>query len=251
MKLSARGERLLPAAVAAAAIVLWEAVVRLGMVSPFFLPAPSEVVRRLVADLAGTRLLAFAAVTLNEALAGAALATVVALPLGYLIAKSRVAARIIEPYAAASQALPAIAVAPLLVLWIGYGFVPIVVLSALMVFFPLMLNTTYGLTHIPRDVLDAARLDGAGARDLLLHIEFPLALPAILTGLRNGLTLSVTGAVVGEFTMGGQGLGMILTMQRDSVDTTGMFATLLVLCTGAIALFGLVKRIENKMKERL
>lgn len=251
MDTTARGRRLLPVAVAAAVLTVWELAARTGAVQPFFLPAPSAIMRRVVTDLAGTRVLGFAAVTLAEALAGALVATAVALPLGYLVARSRTAARIIEPYAAVSQALPAIAVAPLLVLWIGYGFLPIVVLCALMVFFPLMLNTTFGLTHISRDVIEAARLDGAGAGGLLVHIEFPLALPAILTGLRNGLTLSLTGAVVGEFTMGGQGLGMILTMQRDSVDTTGMFATLVILGGGAITLYMLVKALETRVKERL
>lgn len=243
--------RSVPLLVGIAILVLWETTTRLGLVAPLFLPAPTAVVGRLVEDLAGTRILGFAATTLGEALAGAAIATALAVPMGYLVAKSTIARRIIEPYAAASQAIPAIALAPLLVLWIGYGFVPIVVLCAIMVFFPIMLNTTLGLTHIPRDIVDAARLDGAGRGNLLLHIELPLAMPSILTGLRNGFTLSITGAVVGEFTMGGRGLGLILTMQRDSVDTTGMFSTLVVLCAAAISLYFLIGSLEKKVENRL
>jgi NitT/TauT family transport system permease protein len=234
-----------------AILVVWEAATRLGLVAPLFLPAPTLVVERLVGDLAGTRILGFAATTLGEALLGAAIATVFAVPMGYLVAKSSVARQIIEPYAAASQAIPAIALAPLLSLWIGNGLIPIVVLCAIIVFFPIMLNTVLGLTHIPRDIIDAARLDGAGRWNLLRHIEFPLAMPSILTGLRNGFTLSVTGAVVGEFMMGGAGLGMLLTMQRNSLDTAGMFSTIVVLCAAAILLYFLIGSLEKKVENRL
>ena len=103
--------------------------------------------------------------------------------------------------------MAAVAIAPLLALWLGYGYLPIVVLCAVMVFFPISLTTAFGVTHIDPDIRDAARLDGAHRWSLLREIEYPLALPAILTGLRNGVTLSMTGAVVGEFVLGGRGLG--------------------------------------------
>ncbi len=248
MRFSARS-RSLPLVFGLAVLALWEAVCRLGLIAPIFLPAPTAIVQRLVSDLAGTRIIGFTVTTLGEALAGAGVATAIAVPLGYVVARSAVASRVIEPYAAASQAIPAIALAPLLVLWIGYGFVPIMVLCAIMVFFPIMLNTALGISQIPRDIINAARLDGAGGGSLLWHIELPLSMPHILTGLRNGFTLSITGAVVGEFTMGGEGLGLILTVQRDSVDTTGMFATLVLLCAAAILLYSLIGTLENKVEQ--
>lgn len=236
-----------PAAVGIVALVSWEFVSRAGLIDPFFLPAPSAIVARLVTDLVSTPLPSFLATTLFEALAGALLGALVAIPLGYWIAKSPTAARIIEPYAAASQAIPAIALAPLLVLWIGRGFLPIVILSALIAFFPIMLGTTLGLRQLPTSVVDAARLDGAGAWDLLIHIEAPLALPSLLTGVRNGLTLSFTGAIVGEFTMGGRGLGMALDMHRRNGDTTALFATLVLLASFAVLSYGLMRSIERKV----
>jgi len=231
-------------------LLAWESASRLGIVRPIFLPAPSAILDRLLSELSGPMIVAAALTTLGEALTGAALAAVVAIPLGYLVAKSVIARRIIEPYAAASQAIPAIALAPLLLLWIGPGFLPIVALCAIMVFFPIMLNTALGLSQIPRDIINAARLDGAGSARLLWHIELPLAMPHILTGLRNGFTLSVTGAVVGEFTMGGKGLGMQLTAQSHSVDTVGMFATLVLLSGTAILLYFLIGTLEKKVELR-
>ena len=128
-----------------------------------------------------------------------------------------------------TQAIPAVAIAPLLVLWIGYGLGPVIVLCALIVFFPILISTVIGLRHVDADVVDAARMDGAGGWQLLTQVEFPMALASVLGGVRNGVTLSVTGAIVGEMVMGGGGLGTVLTVQRDSFDTAGMIATVIVL----------------------
>lgn len=244
-----RVRRFAPAIVGITLLVVWEFVTRTGLIAPYFLPAPTNVVRDLVATLPTA--LPYAGRTVAEALGGIAIGATVAIPLGYLVATSATAARVIEPYAAASQAIPAIALAPLLVLWLGYDYVPIAVLAAIMVFFPMMLNTSYGLTHVDPDVLAAARLDGAGRGTLLRYIQFPLALPAVLTGVRNGVTLAMTGAVVGEFTMGGKGLGVLLTAQRDSNDVTGMFATLTILAGIALLLHGAVWRLERHVKGNL
>lgn len=242
--------RALPALVALVVLATWEAAGRWGGVDPFFLPTPSAILMRLTHDLLNTPLPSFLWVTLSEALGGAVLGAAVAIPLGYLVAKSRAASRVIEPYAAASQAIPAIALAPLLVLWIGRGFAPIVVLSALMVFFPIMLGTSLGLRLIPAEITEAARLDGARGFAFARHIDFPLALPSLLTGVRNGLTLAFTGAIVGEFTMGGRGLGMALDMHRRNGDTEALFATLVLLAGFAVGVYMLMRMIERKVGEQ-
>jgi len=108
----------------------------------------------------------------------------------------------------------------------------------------MVLSTVLGLRSIDRDVLDAARGDGADPRRLARWIEWPLALPATLTGIRNGFTLSITGSVVGELVMGGNGLGQLLAVQSQSSDTTGLFTTLIVLMTLAIVIFLAMTAIE-------
>lgn len=236
---------LTPVVLGAVVLLAWEAVTRAGVVSPFFLPAPSAVAARLWTELTAGNLLAYTWITWVEALLGSVLGAAVAFPLGYLIARNRWAAAGLQPYVAASQALPAVALAPLLVIWVGYGLLPIVLLCALLVFFPILLATILGLRTLDPEVIDAARLDGAHGWSMLRHMEVPMSLPSLLTGLRNGFTLSVTGAVVGEFVMGGRGLGMVLSVQANSADTTGLFATLAVLALLAVLMYAALRVVER------
>lgn len=235
---------LAPTAAGLLLILCWWLITRFSSIPATLLPGPAAVVRRLVRELASGRLWGPIGVTIGEAAAGCLLACLVALPIAYLIAHVRLAEATLAPYLAASQALPAVALAPLLVIWVGYGIRPVVLLCSVMVFFPVVLSTVLGLRSIDRDVLDAAKVDGAGSAQLARWVEWPLALPATLTGIRNGFTLSITGAVVGELVMGGDGLGQRLAVQSQSSDTTGLFATLIVLCTLAIAIFLSMSFIE-------
>ncbi len=215
----------------------WQALTVSGTIPASLLPAPGVIWERLVADLAEGRLWPRIWITVKAALLGCLLATSIALPLGYLVARNKVAESALSPYLAASQAIPAVALAPLLVLWVGYGMLPVVLLCALLVFFPVVLATVLGLRSIERDVAEAAQLDGATGPKMLFNIEAPLARPAVVTGLRNGFTLSITGAIVGEMVMGGEGLGMVLSVQAAANDTAGLFSTILVLCALAIAIY--------------
>ncbi len=214
----------------------------------FMLPGPAAVFSNLVRDVASPEWLGFFGVTLGEALGGCALGAVVALPLAVLIHRSPVVSAAVNPFLGATQAIPAIALAPLLVLWIGYGLGAVVVLCGIMVFFPILISSVLGLRHVPRAVVEAARLDGAGSWALLSDIELPLALAAVLAGLRNGFTLSITGAVVGEMVMGGRGLGTLLTVRRDQMDTADMFATIIVLCVVASVMYSLIRWWEHRSR---
>ncbi len=244
---AARSLGTLPAlALGVLALLIWQFVTQAGLVATFLLPAPLDVARSFWLSLSDGLLTSYAMQTLIESLAGFVLGAVVALPLGYAIARSPLLARAFQPYLAASQALPAVAIAPLLVLWLGFGMPPVIVLCALIVFFPLVVTTVLGLRTLDRDVVDAGRVEGAGRWALLWHIELPLALPSILAGLRTSLTLSVTGAVVGEFVLGDQGLGGLLQIARGNLDTPLVFATLLTLALLAAALYGVARLIERR-----
>jgi NitT/TauT family transport system permease protein len=157
--------------------------------------------------------------------------------MGYGIARSRLLATAIQPYLAASQALPAVALAPILTLWLGYGLKPIAVLCALIVFFPMVINTAVGITTVDREVIAAARVDGAGFWPMVRYIEAPLAMPIVLAGMRTSLTLSVTGAIVGEFVLGDRGLGGLLEIARGNFDTPLVFATIMMLMVLAMTLY--------------
>lgn len=247
MRTSNRGarRRVMPALLLAVVVLgLWTfGAAQLGRT---LLPSPLAVARAL-GELAGTGDLWPAALaTTQVALGGIAIAVVVALPLAWVIVHSRPAAAALEPYVAVSQSIPAIAIAPLLALWFGYGPGTTALLAAVVVFFPLVITTTLGLRGLDRDVLAAARVDGAGTGALLWHLEVPLALPQALAGLRAGVALAMTGAVVGEFVLGGRGLGQLLVAQRDRIDTAGMFATLLVLAGVSGIGYGAVRLAEYR-----
>ncbi len=229
-------------------VTVWTSTVAVSGLPHFVLPGPLDVVRRLVSDLFSLEVWPFIGLTAAESALGALLGTFVALPLAVVIHKSKVISAAVNPFLGATQAIPAIALAPLLVLWIGYGLGAVVVLCSLMVFFPILIATVLGLRHVPSDVVEAARMDGAGRWSLLFLVEAPIALPSMLAGLRNGFTLSVTGAVVGEMVMGGRGLGMLLTVQRDAVDTGGMFSSILILCLLASGAYSLIHYAERRAK---
>lgn len=223
----------------------WQLLTSSGSVRSYLLPPPVDVARAFWRGIESGLFWKYGRVTLQESLVGFALGVAVAVPLGYGIARSKLLARAIEPFVAASQALPAVAIAPILVLWMGYGLRTVAVLCAFIVFFPMVVNTAVGIRTLDRDILDAARVDGAGFWPLLLHFELPLALPVILAGLRTALTLSITGAVVGEFVIGDRGLGGLLTIARGNFDTPLAFATIAMLMVLASIMYGIAWMMEQ------
>lgn len=236
---------LAPVGAGVALLALWQVGITVSGISAYLVPAPLAVFQSFIVSTLGGLIPQYALTTLEESLVGFVLGAVIALPLGYAVARSRALAAVLEPYLAASQAVPAVALGPLLILWLGFGLAPVAALCALIVFFPAAINTTLGFRTLNRDILDAARIDGAGWWNLLWHVELPLASPSILSGLRASLTLSVTGAVVGEFLLGDRGLGGLLTIARGNFETPLAFATLLALALLAIGLYGLARLVER------
>ncbi len=241
-------DRLAPWAAAVVGLIVWSGIVKAGDIPAFMLPSPAAVALRLGAFVTDPTIWGYVSVTAAEAFGGSLLGATVALPLAIAIHRSQWLSAAVTPFLGATQAIPAIAIAPLLVIWVGYGLGPIVLLCGLMVFFPILVASVVGLRHVDASFVDAARIDGAGSISLLWHIELPLALPSILAGVRNGFTLSVTGAVVGEIVMGGQGLGSLLTVQLHAVDTVGMFATIILLATLASLVYTALQAAERRSR---
>jgi NitT/TauT family transport system permease protein len=219
-----------PLVLAVFLLVSWYVSTATGSVPGFILPPPRDVFAALADGLRSGLFLSNALVTIQESLLGFLLGVIIALPLGYGIAKSRLLAAAMQPYLAAGQAIPAIVIAPVLVLWLGYGLIPITILCMLVVLFPMVITTALGVQTIDHVYTDAARVEGASGWSMLMHIEFPLALPAILAALRIGLTLSITGALVGEFVNNSaQGLGALVFQAKDQFNAPLLFATLIFL----------------------
>jgi NitT/TauT family transport system permease protein len=204
-----------------------------------FLPNPADVLSSLSDGISSGMFWNYIAVTIQESILGFLLAVAIAFPLGYGLVKSRLLSRAVHPYLAAGQAIPAVVIAPLLGLWLGYGKMTNMIICMLVVFFPMVMNTVLGLQTMDREVVDAARVEGASGWSLLANIEFPLALPAILTAIRTGFTLSITGALVGELVVGGdQGLGALVMQAYHNYNTPLMFATLIILAALAALYYG-------------
>jgi len=229
----------------------WYFATRPGGIPSIIIPAPGDVFASLWSGISTGIYWSNALVTLQESLFGFLIALFVALPLGYGLAKSRLLAAAIQPYLSAGQAIPALVIIPLLQIWLGYGLLPNMVICTLVVLFPMVMNTILGVQTIDATLADAARVEGASGWSMLAHIEFPLALPAILTSIRTGFTLSIMGAIVGEFVGGGdQGLGALVVQAKNQYNMPFMFATLIVLATLA-ALCYAATWLLAKLAERI
>jgi NitT/TauT family transport system permease protein len=226
-----------PLVLALVLFMSWYITTATGSISSLFLPKPGDVFASLSDGIASGMYLSNTLVTVQESTLGFLTALAIALPLGYGIAKSRLLAATIQPYLSAGQAIPAIVIAPLLILWLGYGILPNIVICTLVVLFPVVINTILGVQTIDQALLDAAHVEGASGWSLLAHVEFPLALPALLAAVRSGFTLSIVGALVGEVVSGGDsGLGSLVVLAKNQYNTPFMFATLVVLA-GLAALY--------------
>lgn len=231
----------------AAGLVVWELAARLSGLPAFILPAPAAVGRRWLLLLADGTLLRHTSITLGEVLAALALGAALATVLGYCVAKSPLLERLLTPYLIASQAVPIVAIAPLLVLWFGIGLRSKVLIGALIVFFPLLINTVLGLRSVEPDLRDLMRSLRATRWQLLTKLEVPAALPVWLGGLRVAATLAVVGAVVGEFVGADRGLGFLINFGRGQYDTALVFVAAGTLVVLALALYGAVAALERAL----
>jgi NitT/TauT family transport system permease protein len=235
------------AASLAAALLTWELVSHFSGLPAFILPSPEQVVLRFWKALTDGSLLIHAAVTLSEIQLGLLTGTVAAVVLGYAVAKSRMFERLVAPYLVASQAIPIVAIAPLLVIWFGPGMFSKVLICALIVFFPVLVNTVVGLRAVPRPLHDLMHSLRATRGQILTRLEIPAALPILLGGLRIGATLSVIGAVVGELVGADKGLGFLVNSARGQYDTALVFVAIFTLVGLALALYGAVALLEKKL----
>jgi NitT/TauT family transport system permease protein len=229
------------------AVVVWEIVADLSRLPAFMLPSPLDVWSRLVRSLADGSLLRNALVTLIEVLGGLGLGMAVALSLGYALAKSPTAERLLAPYVVASQSVPTVAIAPLLVIWFGPGIFSKILVAALIVFFPVLVNSIVGVRSVPDELKDLMRSLRATRWQVFTKLEAPAAMPVILGGLKIGATLSVIGAVVGEFVGSDAGLGFLINVGRGQYDTALVFVAILVLVVMALAMYAIVDFLERRL----
>ncbi len=229
-------------------LVVWHLLAILGGYDRFILPGPADVWEQLRVVISDGRLLKHTAITVSEIIPGLLIGLLIALPLGYLLAKSPLAERLISPYLVASQAIPIIAIAPLLTIWISSAYWSRVSVAVLVVFFPIAINIIAGLRSVPSELYELMDSLQASRWQVFQKLELPAALPILLAGLKVGATLAVIGALVGEFVQPrSQGLGFLLVTARYQFKTDLVFVVMLTLSAIALVMYGLVVLLEKRL----
>jgi NitT/TauT family transport system permease protein len=224
-------------------LVAWEFGTRVFGVPAYLLPAPTQIAVSLVENAA--LLLKHGWVTTIEIVLGFLLSIVVGVPLALAIFMWPAFSRSVLPLLVSSQAMPKVAVAPLFLVWFGFGLLPKVLIAFLIAFFPIVIGTVVGLASIEQEKIHLARSMGLGAAATFFKIRLPSALPSVFGGLKISITLAVVGAVVGEFVGGDAGLGYLLMVANGSLDTPLLFAGLIALTVQGVVLYYLVELAER------
>jgi NitT/TauT family transport system permease protein len=238
-----RGVIILPSILLA--LAAWQTIVMLGDFPAFILPGPALVWKKGMEVFLNGTLLLHTSVTLLEVLSGLIGGSLLATVLAYWLAKYPLLEELVSPYLVAYQAIPIVALAPLLVIWFGPGIFSKSLISGLIVFFPVLINTVVGLKAVPVNLRDLLKSMKANRWQTLRYLELPSALPVMLGGLRIGATLSVIGAVVGEFVGSNRGLGYLINVGRGQYDTALVFVAVFTLIVLALCLYGFVILLEH------
>ncbi|MCR0984437.1 ABC transporter permease [Roseomonas populi] len=238
---------LLPALMAVLVFGGWEAAVWLLSIPKIVLPPPSAIVVALVESLGSAEFHWHLLITLWEIIAGFALGSLGGLILGFIIALSPMAERLIYPYVVAFQTLPKVAVAPIIVIWFGYGLSSKIIITATIAFFPLLANTIMGLRAAPADQIEMLVSCTASRWQVFRMVRMMSALPYIFVGLDVAVVLSVIGAIVGEFVGAKAGLGFLLMQKNFNFDMAGTFAILVVLSLIGVVLHAIVQAVQRRV----
>jgi NitT/TauT family transport system permease protein len=233
----------LPVATLVGLFVLWEVAVRIFNVPSFIIPAPSAALAKIFAFPGA--MFRHTGTTLYETVLGFLLGIAIGVVAAIVIVYSVTLQKVIYPLIVLSQVLPKIAIAPILMIWAGYGPLSKVLIALLICFFPMVVSTVTGLRSVDPDLVDLARSLCASEIKIFRKIRFPNALPYLFVGLKLSITLAVIGAIVGEFIGGSQGLGYLILSANFQMDTAMMFAGLFLLSVLGLVLFGLIMLLER------
>lgn len=236
---------------AAGFLIAWQLVVVIGDYPEYILPTPAVVAARAVEAIENGTLQPHLAATLQESVIGFAVGAAVAVVVGIMLAKSLTAERVLSPYLVAAQAVPILALAPLIDIWFGGGLTARVVICALIVFFPIAIATMVGIRGTDPLLIEMARANGARGPQIIRFLEIPTAMPVLFGGLRVGVTLAVIGAVVAEWAGASVGLGVLINIADQGLfDTPLMFVALATLALLGLTFYAVVLLAERVMVPR-
>lgn len=239
---------ILPTMIIIAIMIVWEFWVKIFGIQQWLLPPPTAILSEMFEsrDLFLTHTL----VTITEVILGFICALVVGIVLAGAISYSNIVERVAYPFVIASQTVPVIVIAPLLLIWIGYGILPKIIVVMLISFFPIVVNTVDGLKSTDTEMMNMLRTLGASKRQQFFKVRVPCSIPFLFSGMRIAITLSVIGAVIGEWVGSSAGLGYLMIRSAPQFLTDRVFASIIILSIMGITLFFLVALIEKLFVQR-
>lgn len=225
-------------------LLIWQLICQMGWIPNYLLPPPSDIFVAFVNDF--SILMQNTAITLIETICGLAIGILFGVTVAMLFERFRFLYRCSYPLLIISQTVPSIAIAPLLILWMGYGIAPKIALVALMTFFPISIGLLDGFRSCDSDTIDLFRAMGASKTQILFRLRFPSAITSFFSGLRISVSYSIVGAVIAEWLGGNYGLGVYMTRVRKSYSFSKMFAVIFLIAVLSLLLILIVRIIEKK-----
>lgn len=242
-----RPERYLVPGVFVLVVGSWELGIHWGKVAEYIVPAPSAIVKALINGLKDGTYISNSLTTLGEAMAGFAIAAMLGLALGTLIAQSRTVEKTLYPYLITIQTTPKVAIAPLFIIWFGFGIASKIIIAATVAFFPILVNVIAGLRSTDQQRIDLMRSLNATPWQIFRMVRLPSAAPMIFAGLNIAVIFSILGAIVGEFVGSKHGLGNLIVQKNFNLDTAGVFAALACLSAMGVSLHLIMHWLQRRL----
>ncbi|KPJ54883.1 hypothetical protein AMJ47_02310 [Parcubacteria bacterium DG_72] len=228
-------------------LLLWEAIIKLFNISEFLLPSPSKVFNTYVSMALRGKLFFHTWITTLEALTGFVMGSFIGIVLGYIVSKSKILDKSLSPFIIAAQTTPKLALAPIFLIWFGFGLLSKIFITALIVFFPIFVNTAVAIKSINPNLKSVMRLARANKWQVFKNLEIPSSLPMLFAGFKSGITLAMVGAVVGEFVGANAGLGYLIIFGTGYLDTAIVFASVIQLIIIGIIFYEIISIIGSKI----
>lgn len=242
-KLKNIGNKIAPIVFVLILLVIWEAVVSLGGIEKYIMPAPSDVIKVLIKDF--NVMLPHIFITLYEGVLGFIISIIAALILAIIMDMVPLVKKAMYPVLVMSQTIPIVALAPLFIIWFGFGTLPKVIVVVLVCFFPIVISIVDGLDSVDKDLINHFKLMGASKVGRFIHLKLPYGMINFFSGMKIAVTYSIMGAVIGEWLGGDKGLGVYMTRARSAYALDKMFAAIVVIVIMSMALFLLISLIER------
>ncbi len=227
-----------------AAVILWGIVTEIFDIPSYILPGPVQVIRAFIKDF--PLIMYHAAATLGEGALGIAVSVVISILIAVWMDRSPAAKKTIYPLLVISQTVPVMAIAPLLIIWFGFGMAPKIILVVIMCFFPITVNMTDGFAQVDRDCLNMFRVWNASERQILRHLKFPAALPYFFSGLRISVTWMLVAAILSEWLGGSRGIGVYMLRSKQAYALDKVFASVIFVVLVSLILIGILNLIRKK-----